>query len=184
MLMENSRHERAMTVVASYVIGFTSAYIAFGATQTPLATPIITETPPAVATKAEVKHATLRVEEAGLVVVTEDRERLLSARKSSALAANALGAVTNQPGFAERLVEAELSRDGSFVYFCEVLDYSSDTCDAYVYDVALDTVYPVQLGAEVYRPSADLHRSIWTEAGYLVVDQYRSISTEKPWLLQ
>lgn len=184
--MENSRHERALVVAASYVIGFASAFIAFGVTQSHTVVPIVTHYAPqsqrAIETEP-VKETTLRMEEAGLVLVSEDLERLLSARKSSPLVASAITAA-NEPGFAESLVEAELSRDGKFAYFCEVLNEEDATCDAYVYDVALDSLYPVQVRGEVYQPQITSHRSSWTPAGYLTVDQFRSVSTDKPWLLQ
>jgi hypothetical protein len=176
-------------VAASYVIGFASAFIAFGVTDAnaPAALPVVAEyieSHEQTAVAAEkVKATTLRVEETGLVLVTEDLERLLSARKSSPLAANALTAA-NEPGFAERLVEAELSRDGKFAYFCEVLNESDTTCDAYVYDVEMDTIYPVKVNDTVYRPETETHRSSWSSSGNLIVDQFHSVSTSRPWILQ
>lgn len=183
--MENSRHERAIIVAASYVIGFTSAYIAFGVAATDYQHKITLPPtqPQTETTVAEEERTVLRLEETGLVAVTEDLERLLSAHRSSPLAANVVGA-TPEPGMAHSLVEAELSRDGAYVYFCEALTADAQTCDPYVYDVAADTLHPVRVNGTDYYPQIDEHRSSWTPSGYLTVNQFRSISPGMPWLLK
>jgi len=184
--MENSRHERALVVVASYVIGFASAYIAFGVSQSQqiVYMPVVSEQHQ-VAKKSVIASptASLRVEDDGLVLATQDKERLLTARKSSPLVASLIQAGPT-PGFAEKLTEAELSRDSEYVYFCEQLTPEAESCDAYVYSVNDDVLYPVQINGEVYTPNNASHVSAWSPAGYLTIGEYQSASTETPWILQ
>lgn len=189
--MENSRHERAFVVLASYVIGFTSAFIAFGINhvkQTEII--VIDDTPPSVAAVAPMQprmgqsySASIRVEPAGLVVVSESGKRLLSARKDSLYLANAISSEP-QPGLAVRVVEAELSRDSRFVYFCEQLAVDAQSCGAYVYSVADDVLRPLKVRGSGYAPSIVTHTSAWSQDGNLMVDGFISGSPETPWELQ
>lgn len=184
--MENTRHDRAIIIAASYVIGFVSAYIGFGLEQTPQA-PVVQ--PVQVATEVFVEPVnpvtSLAVEPEGLVLVTANGNRLLSARRSENLAANV---IDSEPGFAVKLSEAELSRDGMFVYFCEELTADAVTCSPFVYSVAEDVLHPVSVSGADYRPDAGTHASAWTEDGYLTVEDKAngalvSVTTQMPWKL-
>lgn len=189
--MENSRHERAVIVAASYVIGFTSAFIAFGLNQANNANydlvvnPVENQESVTVApTPVRSYQASVRIESDGLVVVTENGERLLSARKNSpALAASVIASVP-QPGFAEKIIEAELSRDSEYVYFCEQLVATDENCSSYVYNIDEDVIYPVIVDGEPYVPTISSHSSAWSPSGYLNIGGYMSASIETPWILQ
>ena len=185
--MENTRHERALVVAASYIIGFTSAFIAFGVSnipQTPelLVNSVSSQAQVVTASAKKSEATSLRFEDAGLVVVTEDLERLLSARRSSSLMANVISSGA-QSGFAVSIVEAEISRDGQFVYYCEQQSTDSDSCVAYVYSVVDDIIHPVQVDGSHYNPKSEGHMSTWTPAGYLNLEAYRSVSANTPWVL-
>ena len=186
--MENTRHERAIVVVASYVIGFTSAFIAYGIAATP-STPLPTaaeHTAPAVAMQprqGESYSASVQIRPEGLVVVTNEGERMLSARRSSPFLANVISSKP-EPGISEQIVEAELSRDSKFVYFCEQLTKSAQDCNAYVYSVDQDILHPLQVRGEQYSPQIVTHTSAWSAESNLMVDGFNSVSPETPWLLE
>lgn len=181
--MNNSRHERAIVVLASYVIGFTTAYIAFGVGQPYAKAPSVSYVNNVAQYEIrEAPEASIFIDELGLGVITEDRVRLLSARRD-AMAANVISA-TPQPGVAVALTEAELSRDGKFVYFCEQLTEESDQCDPYVYSLEADVLYPVEVYGERYYPNNATHVSAWSPAGYLTVDDYISATIAEPWKLR
>ncbi len=185
--MKNTRHERITLVVAAYIIGFTTAFIAFGVNQIGggESTNVISYNSVNTAEKVTTRPdsvASIRVEKDGLVVVAEGLQRLLSARKS-AFSASVISS-SPAPGFAERLVEAELSRNNKFVYFCEQLDMESETCDPYVYSLENDTVYSVTLNGEKYFPAIGGHSSAWSPVGYLSINEYTSASPDTPWILK
>ncbi len=190
--MENSRHERAFVVMASYVIGFTSAFIAFGINHfTPTDVIVMSDTITQIATQQPAMQprqgqsysASIRVEPAGLVVVSEAGKRLLSARKDSPYLASVISAEP-QPGLAVKIIEAELSRDSRFVYFCEQLTPDSQSCTAYVYSIADDVLHPLQVRDAGYEPQIVTHTSAWSQDGNLMVDGFISSSAETPWELQ
>ncbi len=190
--MENSRHERAMVVMTSYVIGFTSAFIAFGINHVTQTDMIVVDTSSVTGSsevvsmqprKGESYSASIRIEPAGLVVVSEAGKRLLSARKNSPYVASAISA-DPQPGFAVKIIEAELSRDSRFVYFCEQLEDEAQSCVAYVYSIADDVLHPLKVRGSEYGPQILTHTSAWSQDGNLMVDGFLSTSPETPWELQ
>lgn len=190
--MENSRHERAIIVAASYVIGFTSAFIAFGANQTDTTTKNLNiisnhdsnyQTAAVVTAPTRSYEASVRIESDGLVVVTDDKERLLSARKSSPHLASVITSAA-QPGLAVKVIEAELSRDSEYVYFCEQLTDDAENCSAYIYSIDEDVLHPVVVAGEDYEPNISSHTSAWSPNGYLNIGGYMSASIETPWILQ
>ena len=185
--MENSRHDRVIVIVSSYIIGFTSAFIAFGLTNTSNNNLKLTTSDFKVAhevanvVESEKKTASLHIEADGLVVVTPEGERLLSARKTPELAASV---IASKPGYAVKLTEAELSRDSKYVYFCEQLSSDTETCDPYVYSLSEDVLHPVKVGGEDYKPVNETHHSAWSPAGFLTLDGHISTSIAEPWVLQ
>jgi len=190
--MENSRHERAYVVMTSYVIGFTSAFIAFGINHVVQTDFVVIEDltqtaavqQPAMQPRMGQSYsASIRIEPAGLVVVSEAGKRLLSARKDSPYLASVISSEA-QPGLAVKIVEAELSRDSRFVYFCEQLQAEAQSCVAYVYNIASDVLHPLKVRGAVYEPQIVTHTSAWSQDGNLMVDGFISSSPLTPWELQ
>lgn len=185
--MENSRHDRAIIMVSTYIIGFVSAYIAFGVEQLEqyieVPAPVAQTISAPVTERVEVtaKPSSLVIDHRGLVLVTDEEEILLATRKSYAQTANVIAGTREAT---HKLIEAELSRDGMYAYFCEQVDESDEVCSAYVYSVKKDIMYPLQIDREIYTPNIDEHFSAWSAGGYLMVDGYSSVSSNTPWLLQ
>lgn len=186
--MENSRHERAIILVAAYVIGFISAYIAFGVNQ--FEEYIVVEVPaqqylPAAAIESIVEpnysESTLTVDNVGLHYYGPDGERLLSAYRTP----EHDGVIPQgTSGVVEKIIDAEISRDGQFAYFCEQVDPADDTCAAFVYSATEDIIRPLQTAEEVIKPAIANHFSVWSASGYLMVNGRSSVAPETPWLLK
>jgi len=180
--MEGTRHEKAILIVAAYVIGFTSAFIAFGLSNTQVSEPQISfinklEASPSSQSSASVASVVLRDD--GLYLVTGETDRLLSAKRSI------LGEETSKalPGFFENMIDAEASRDGRFVYFCEQLTQEAENCDPYVYAVETDALYHVKKDGNDLYPIVSNHESMWVNDSVLVVNGVSSEDVNKPWLL-
>ncbi len=186
--MEWSRHDRAIITVAAYVIGFATAYIAFGVDISPH-TKIEHYSNPAQhyvqsdsRTQGHIVSAV--IEGDGLRVTFANGERLLSARnlKAESQVASVI-ASSGTSGIHHAIVDAEISRNNKFVYFCEQLTVNAETCDPYIYEVEKDVLHHVTLNGEVFSPQIENHTSSWSPAGALAVDFNLSKNTEEPWSL-
>ncbi len=161
-MIEGTRHERAAIVTASYIIGFITAFIAFGATVgtdevvpalpqsatviESIDTTVPTQEPDEVASEQAVMS--LHYTEAGLVLKTPENERLLSAAQ---------------------VIGATLSPNEHFVYFCEVADAAGETCQSLIYDIQNNSLVPVTVNATALSLPATAHRVTWSEAGLATV---------------
>ena len=159
--MEGTRHERVALVVAAYVIGFITAFIAFGiggqkdvemknkqaGIHNAAAQTIVSEQNP----------VSVGIGEDGLFVITDTGERMLSASQQSLNAS--LISSAGVPGMYYSIIDAEASHNGVHVYFCEQLTADSETCDPYVYSLQTDLIYPVKIDGEKYRAPITTHKS-------------------------
>lgn len=181
--MEGTRHEKIFIVIASYVIGFTTAFIAFGLSQLNEShSNKVSYTPPTVSKQVSVlSPVTLGFSEVGLYVLNSGYQQLLTAKRSS-LSANAL-ASEEVPGFYYEIMSAESSPDGKYVYYCEQLSAEAEYCDSYVYSIAEDSLYPITVTGEIYKSPVATHASYWSENGFLSVDGFVSAESENPWSL-
>jgi hypothetical protein len=183
--MEGTRHEKIALIVIAYVIGFTSAFIAFGVNKINSETTII-QVDNAQAMQidsSDTHHSGLSVGigEEGLFVITKDKERILSANKNLLEASVIASGPT--PGFFYNIIEAEASRDGNFVYFCEQLMEEDPHCDPYVYSVVNDVLYRVLFEGEEIKPLILSHDSTWTDESTLTLNGAVSQTPEEPWKL-
>ena len=169
--MENSRNERIYLVIASYIIGFVTAFIAFGLTQDSASiTKVVTDKPAKSVTSqvvatAEAAPIQLSATERGLEFI-HNGDRLI-------LTANAQNfdsdSTADAPGFHQSLIKFELSPDGTMVYFCDVPVSSDALCRPYVFVIAETTVYPVTVDGERLLLDASEHSIQWGEAGLVSV---------------
>ena len=185
-MLEGTRHEKVAIVITSYVIGFTTAFIAFGINQLYMSQQILNEEPEFVAMeKQEVEPEetilSVAVTSEGLSAVTSLKSVLLTANKSS-LGSAVIGS-TNTPGFYAEIIEAEVSRDGRFVYFCEQLGKLDTYCDPYVFSLSDEMLHKVTLNDEVFAPDSETHSSFWSDENQLSVNGAFSSDIEKPWKL-
>lgn len=188
--MENTRHERAIIMVATYTIGFVSAYIAFGVglDQNSLAVDTTALSPSSL--DQAIKHAgiheaaaTIVADKEGLSLSTRDGDKLLSVSKQI-LKEEGMDVSKPTPGIFEVIIDAELSRDSRFAYFCEQLQEGDQTCNPYVYSVEQDVLFPLKLNGDAFRPDIVTYKATWTEDGLLNVNGHISVSSETPWVLK
>ena len=198
--MESTRHERAATVVASYVIGFTTAFM-FASQATTLLPDPFTSLPvsnsasvaaavvPAPATPtavAEVEPSTFAVGETAysqgrLVYTGTDGERLLSHNPDVSDLSADLATLTQGYHYGELSYVA--SADGKFVFFCEQQSKAADDCLTYVYDTNADRIFQVsEAGEPVILTNVEAKAVIWTAVGLKVGSSY-SVNTSAPWVL-
>lgn len=131
--MEGTRNEKALIVLSSYVIGFTTAYIAYGITYAAL------QDEPLLATEAMTASVSQVVEEqapiAEVTIDLVDSELSVNvAGESRLISVNAIGAV--------------LSPASDMVYFCEQAT-DSENCVDYQYVIASDVIQPMDVGESV-----------------------------------
>jgi hypothetical protein len=183
--MEGTRHEKAALIVAAYVIGFVTAFIAFGLTKiNPETKVLLIEAKDALSSQKEEVHnfvTSVGFGADGLYSITQDTERILAADRN-ALAASVVLA-TAEPGFYYEIIDAEASRDGRFIYYCEQLTKEAENCDPYVYVLAEDTLYHVKKDDMAFYPIIQSHESMWTDDSMLMVNDAVSNDPNRPWEL-
>ena len=194
--MEGTRHERAAIVIASYIIGFITAFLFSANTGDITADPFISvpNTNPAAVVQAEsvapevVKEEEVKVEvgtvtyKAGQLVYNgADGEHLLSFNPEDSELKADIETLTQGYHYGE--LNYKVSADGNFVFFCEVTSESDDTCTAYVYDANADRIYPVTMEGEAMTFAENLaSKAIWTAVGLKVGSSY-SVNASAPWAM-
>jgi hypothetical protein len=181
--MEGTRHEKVGLIIASYVIGFVTAFIAFGQAKMTAPEPIVViqrEVERTTSVAEASQPTTVGFNEDGLYAITPQGERIISANRNVLSAS----AVESLPGYFYNIIDAEPSRDGSFVYFCEQLTEESESCDSYVYSVAADTLYRVTVDGEAYSPAIAGHNSMWGTQNELSINGALTMDLSHPWLLE
>lgn len=188
--MEGTRHEKTIIIITSYVIGFTTAFIAFGINK--ISNPeMINDNviEPARLTSMQQHEEASNTDgitnvgfgKDGLFAITPTYERLLSADKNS-FSATVANSIQNTPGFYYAIVDAEVSRNGKFVYFCEQNDETAKYCLPYVYSLSDDSLHVVKRGGGTYKSPVDGHTSSWSEDNSLVLNGMVSEDNQTPWI--
>jgi hypothetical protein len=164
--MEGTRHERVITVLSAYLIGFTTAFIAFGVNQIENRVDFVYV--PSPAQTASVITATMPepttnpvayVTEAGLMFGGGGTEVLVSAYSEQG----------GEDGVHQSIFEFKASPDEQFLYFCEVPSADIEACKPFVYVVAKDAVYPVtEGGARIALPLTETELT-WDAAGLVAI---------------
>lgn len=185
--MEGNRHEKVAIALLAYVIGFTTAFIAFGLSKMPTQIAVVPQKEQIVQLEKKdqpyaVADLTMGMDDEGLFVVTDGAKRYLSINKSS-LSANAI-ASTPVAGIYESIVDAKVSPDGKFAYYCEQLDASLETCDPYIYSFSDDVLYPVTVDGGKYVPTVADHIMTWFGESTVVFDGLSSVDPLMPWKLE
>jgi hypothetical protein len=183
--MEGTRHEKALIIISAYVIGFITAFIAFGINKTASENEELVsfnlENAQAEQTLPEHNAISVNVGADGLYLVTGERERLLSANRNALSANVQLSAA--EPGFFYQIVDAEASRDGKYVYYCEQLTEEAANCDPYVYVIADDSLHRVKSDGQLLYPISASHESMWAGDSTLMVNGFVALDADKPWEL-
>ena len=130
------RHERAIVLVLAYVIGFTTAFIAFGvasdsattgvaynAASTQNAAAVMTAVPKPLITTDDVG-----LDDRGLYVVRDGEEYFASLRLPTD--------VEPKTGYHVSVDYLSLSNDGRLLYYCAQESFDQEGCTEFVYEVA------------------------------------------------
>lgn len=168
--MEGTRHERVVTVLSAYIIGFTTAFIAFGVTQieeavnfvyvpVPSQTAAVIDALPADDQPAALSNQPVYLTEAGLVYNDNGSETLISA----------FGESGDIDGVHQSIFEFSLSPDGQFLYFCEVPAAAVEACKPFVYDTNEGAVYPVTEGGERIALPLTATELTWDKTGLVAI---------------
>ena len=183
--MEGTRHEKIIIAIAAYVIGFSTAFIAFGVNQVNKTAPSDFSnayiSPVSAQTPVHHMETTVSLAEEGLFAISQERKRILSANRNY-LEANVVEAL-GETGLHYAIIDAEVSPNGKFIYFCEQLTSLDDTCGAFVYSVGADTIYEVSLDSERFRPIVADHESVWNEGNLLLTEGAVSVNADVPWVM-
>ncbi len=161
----------------SYVIGFVTAYIAFGLSgqvyppeQSAWNEQVSETSQPA----ANVKGIATTVKSDGLYALLNGRERILSAATIEATEPNL--------GYHYQVIGTAVSPDGKYIHYCAQLTADSEECYNFVYDTAADTIHTVRASDSKAQLTSSVKDTlaVW-ENGRLLIDGYMSISGFEPW---
>lgn len=194
--MEGTRHEKAVIVAASYIIGFTTAFILFGSIQKNNSEEIFISSadvnPAAVVTAVAQEIEPVPVAEAevalgvtykdGLLEMTlSDGSHLLSFNpETSDITADI--SELNQ-GFHYGDIKYRVSESGDQVFFCEQHSKDVDSCLGFIYDANSDRIHQITKdGVPVNISPKTAAEVIWTAVGLKVGTHY-SEDVAKPWVL-
>jgi hypothetical protein len=180
-MIEGTRNEKVMILLASYVIGFTTAYIAYGINlagmQDALPVNYTASMTASVAQAEPVVVANFEITADGLEVTVDGEPFLVSAHVSTV--PEEMIADFGYQGIHERVEGMSLSSSGSYLYFCE---YPPEAvgCAPFVYDTVSKIIYPVT----VYNYSDPVFESqLAFDGDFLKSDELISLSPDEPWLL-
>ena len=175
-------NERAVIVALSYVIGFTTAFIAFGVTQQKsdyaTANKLTTSFSAETFEQAELIATSFEAfkNEDGFFVTVDGNEQIISARST-----NEVG----QPGFHFDVPYYEVSPTTQYVHYCEQMTEVPTECTHFIYVVDEHIVYPVTVERDggLVSNISDMHTH-WLDDGRLEIGLFVSESVEEPWVLE
>ena len=206
--MDGSRHEKAAIVIASYAIGFVTAFILF--TSATISSPVDTYVPSfesnsnsasvigsvAVSAPEVVESPVVSVSEflevddsdelvvykKGLLEVRRaDGERLLSFNPDTS--SIKVDLTTLPQGYHYGNISYAVDAKGEYVFFCEKVSKDSETCSGYVYDLKADKINQVSKGGSpVPITLKSASETIWTALGLKIGSHY-SESLTTPWII-
>jgi len=169
--MEGTRNERVAILLTSYLIGFITAYIAFGVIQfenslefTQVETQHTASVIQARQQSVPLENVFLAVDKEGLVLIKNNTRTLLSLNVGNNLN-NSF-----QDGEHVAISEYALSDDKKHVYFCELPSVTSESCRPYIYSIVDQVVYPVEINGERVAFEAEGQEISWSIDGTLLVN--------------
>lgn len=175
------KHEQIIVVCLAYIIGFTTAYIAFalsGKTSGDRAYyAALQERGGAGQAAVGSSRVNAMMTAEGLLVVKDGQERPLSAKIPADAEASA-------DGFHYDDVAVMVSPDGQYVHYCAVISHD-DTCSHLMYSVAEDKVYRMYDGAGPLVSSiAEAGAGQWLPDGRFAIGSKASADAAAPWAMQ
>lgn len=176
-IITDMKHEKVGILALSYIIGFVTAYIAFGLENSDYSGKQISfqDSSPVASTDTETRReigATVKAD--GLYALLGDKERILSAQ--------AIAATEPNLGYHYQIVATEVSPDGKYIYYCAQMTAESEDCYNFVYDIGADTIHTVRASqSEAQLQSVIDDLSVIWQNGRLLLDGHMSISGFEPW---
>ena len=168
-MIEGTRNERVAILLASYIIGFITAYIAFGVVQledhVDFAQVSNQHMASVIASREQssVSNAFIATDKEGLILIHNGERTLLSAVETASTDS------LLQDGVHVAISDYSLSPDQSHVYFCEIPFAESDSCRPYLYSIDDGVVYPVEIQGERVAFATVGQEVTWSEDGALIV---------------
>jgi len=168
--MDGTRNERVYILLASYVIGFITAYIAFGVVQLEKSVQFVevpsTNMASVIASQqsAGASDTFLAIDKGGLVLIRDNQRTLLSATDAAA------SELTLQDGIHYAISDYLLSDDKSYAYFCELPTADAESCRPYTYSVDEGLVYPVLVDGQRVAFDAQEQKVSWSKGNVLIVE--------------
>jgi hypothetical protein len=201
--MEGTKHEKAVLVILSYVVGFTAGFITFGVTSNgfsksvPMATvpPVVVEqTTTEMETVVPDPEMPVSLEEVTSENSTDqvhytDGRLMANVNGASVLLSAQLATVDAETaklfaaqGVHEAIPKYTASADGAFIYYCEQHS-AADSCINFVYDSNAQIIHYVTVdGAKLVTPAATAESATWNNET-LTVGTASSIAANTPWKL-
>lgn len=170
-------HSKAIIVGLAYLIGFTTAYIAFELNDVKYkhagnysyvhTNKVIQQASAYGVTRAVVN-------EEGLFVVNDEGERIISAASSK---------TDLDFGFHRKIVANSMTKDQTMLHYCANMDDTED-CYHFVYVVSKDMVYPVR-GSDGFIVTTDEEAkdALWLPNNTLQISDMSPVDPSTPWLM-
>lgn len=186
--MNAIRHEQAVLVVMAYVVGFVTAFIAFGVNKSDEAkqivyTPTTNEVQANQVIEATEEESMAPVNNSannasvagafyqdGMFTAVNNSEQVVLSVDSALMPDLATDPQFASQGLHQSPPEYVVSPNGAFIYFCE--EYTTPgTCRSFVYDLAQDLIIPVTFAGERTEISlSDAATASWSNNTLLIAD--------------
>lgn len=169
--MRTFKHEQALLVALAYVIGFTTAFIAFKLSDDTRLYDLSANTHNLA--RKDSQHFDVSIKHGDLLATKDGIDRVVSAKSDS---------LEVEDGFHSEILSASISPDGRFMHYCVVVDPESDSCANFVYSTMEDIIYRVKnQGEQVMSERSSVSSEGWGEDGKLMIAGRYSLSADKPW---
>lgn len=185
------RHEKIVLVVLGYIIGFTTAYIAFGIT------PDVnydddysaryTHEPqhPSSERRSDSTHTDDAKANSNIdIILTEDGMFAEIEGEEKVISGKLYDGVTIGPGFHVDIPRYEPSPDGKYVYYCEQQSTTENVCHEYLYLVQEHLIKPLKAQGELLTSAISDSGFKWMREGVLASPKFVSLTPETPWELK
>ncbi len=161
-MLEGTRNERVVILIISYVIGFITAYVAFGVIEISQSIDITHQSSTVINTQHQdnVTDVFVKKNTYGLFVIKDNEYILLSV--TDAENASIEGAHVD-------IIQYLLSPDKTQIYFCELPYIDSSTCRPYIYSINDAIVRPVLLSGERVDFRVLNHSVSWSQYNELII---------------
>lgn len=169
-----SDHTHAILVALAYLIGFITAYIAFGLSQTGYhkSKPMVKDQHYGASAYSSVKAVTT---DEGLFMSSQDQERIISAKSEGEVL---------KLGYHRNIVAVSVSMDGEYIYYCAEMN-EEGSCHHFVYVKADDMVYSVvKDGQPLVTDNGFSQNVMWRKSNALQIGNLLSSDTTKPWFVE